>query len=189
MISVTPLPAHLQLSAGYQKYAGPDVFPAALSPRGVFSRAPLPQFKGGGQGPGQSRRGTHTAGKPVRLVGIQKALDPRVLIQLHRETGQSARLRPSSHPRRGPLSPSLLPLQHSSSRGCIPLPLHPNPLGPTGPRTFSNLPRGKGPSGHLPHPLPLTSLFSLGTLLGSWHCSRVRSTTWPVRFAKAYCTT
>lgn len=55
-------PAHLKLSAGYQKYAGTDVFPAALSPRRVLSGAPLPQFKGRGQGPGQSSRGTHAPG-------------------------------------------------------------------------------------------------------------------------------
>lgn len=66
----------LKLFAGDEKYPGTDVLPAALSPCGVFGGAPLTQFEGRGQGPGQPCRGTHTAGQPVRLVGIQGALNP-----------------------------------------------------------------------------------------------------------------
>lgn len=186
--------SHLQLFAGYQKYPGADVFPAALSPCRVFSRAPLLQFESRGQGPGESCRGTHTPGKPVCLIGIQRALNPSVLVQLHRRQATANGLTGSSlshslYPLDGPFLPRLLPLQYSSSKGCNPPPLRPNLLGPIGPRRSTNFPKGRGPLGRLQCPLPLTSLFSVGTLLGSWHCSRVRSITLPVKFAKAYCTT
>lgn len=42
----------LKLFAGDEEYAGSDIFPAALSPCGVFSRAPLTQFESRGQGSG-----------------------------------------------------------------------------------------------------------------------------------------
>lgn len=115
------LAAHLQLSAGDQKYAGPDVFPAALGPRGVLGGAPLPQFKGRGQGPGQARRGTHAVGQPVRLVGIQGALDPCVLIQLHGNAGHGGgRGDPPSPQARGAST------QAAASPACQSKGLHPS---------------------------------------------------------------
>lgn len=157
-----PRPAHLQLSAGHQEYAGADVFPAALSPRGVLRRAPLPQFKGRGQGPGQAHRGAHTVGQPVRLVGVERALHPRVLVQLRRGTGHGAGLRQPSLPQTCSAFPRAPALQHSSSRGRVPLPLHPNPLGPAGPRTSSDFPWGSGapPPPNPTHILVLTGDFT-----------------------------
>lgn len=89
MPPVASTATHLKFFAGDEKYPGTDIFPAALSPRGVLRGTPLTQFEGRGQGPGQPYRGTYTVGEPLRLVGIQRALNPGVLIQLRRRRGMA----------------------------------------------------------------------------------------------------
>lgn len=72
--------AYLKFFAGNEENPRLDVFPAALGPCRILRGAPLTQFEGGGQGPSQSYCGAHTPREPLCLVGIPRALYPRVFI-------------------------------------------------------------------------------------------------------------